>query len=459
MKIGRIAILTLVFLPDIVFGATWTWASAESTNSPPNYRYMATVATTTQFVTSLETSMGFNVDLGDGTITQSLYMDVYKGDPQGDPDDWEYVTVGIIDDTNYVNQSLITNYQTVTWSFGNGFWMTESTGTSTSWIFLITDSDNDVWDYALRRDVLEGWTGWQSGIVRTDTNATQNYVEGALPPTFSSIPASSSAIIEISDPCEATNKTSCFYGHATTSDPILINGIANPIMSYANGWGVVSTLYDISGNVIDQTSTYFYDSSPNQTFSGVVYWTEAISQLAILRVCQAPIDGTWSFGDEFCANVSIGWELSTASTSEYVVGLIEQGVNPLTEGYGAEQNQNFVPNESLQELMEQYFEDIKTLGPLVLIDEARDYLDEIETGTTSTSTFGVTFDFNRFGISSTTSYVDISGMALMAETLLDCDNESTTCFFEWVDYFLWGLFWIFIFVRTFSGQWIRLSPT
>lgn len=448
-----LATFTLLLIPDVSFAAL-TYITGRTGDSFPTYVALSNVATSTQYVSSMTIDMKFNDFAPYAGLDQSLYLDVYIGDPSDTVADWTYVTTGFTDDLCFPEQVKTSNVYSCKFEFGTGFWMYESDATSSSWIFYITDSGDDGWDYGVLYDNLEPYTGFQWSYHKSTNGDQWDSGLGVVWPIFSSIPASSTYPIQLTNPCaDVPDSSACTYGHSTTTDPILVSGVANPIMSYADGWSVVATLFDITGNVIDQTSWNYLDSSETESFSGVVYWTEAISQLATLKVCQVPTTGVWTADGSLCAVAVIGWELSTASTTEYVASLIAQGYNPV------DVTDTFSVNNPLQEsnAFDEIVRDFVDLGIMAVWYDTDDIVKAIEENGAATGTFGFTIDFDRFNISSSTPYVDLSAMAAYAEDMLDCDNASTTCLFEWIDYFLWGIFWIFIIGRILTGRWMKIS--
>jgi len=100
------------------------------------------------------------------------------------------------------------------------------------------------------------------------------------------------------------------------------------------------------------------------------------------------------------------------------------------------------------------FENVKTFGAFGFWIPFQTTLlgvleDQMLNGTSSTSTvttFDIPLDMSAFGLPATDAHLPVSAMLAKADDL-------SPNLFIYIDYFLWGLFWLFILSRILSGAW------
>lgn len=273
--------------------------------------------------------------------------------------------------------------------------------------------------------------------------------------------------IALDAPCVTSSWSyACTYGLASTTDVVTIVGTSTLDMSINDTtYMLVAKWISSNGNVFDESLAIVDVNNNPVRFQLTVSRTydEEVSALSEIQVCQYFDDLSLMSGyttiisdPTRCASVIIGADISTASTTALAgdLGWLDPETN-LDAGWNG--NPVPMPSDNVESDFVNFdylYEVVKNFGVFAFFFPTMQILqlqlaDYALTGTSSTSTdttFDIPLDMSAFGLPATTAHLPVSEMFAEAENL-------SPDFFTYIDYFLWGFFWLFILSRILSGAW------
>jgi len=114
--------------------------------------------------------------------------------------------------------------------------------------------------------------------------------------------------------------------------------------------------------------------------------------------------------------------------------------------------------QEAQSFVSEWVEKVKAFAFFAVLFVNEDlYYGRVSTSTAS-STFVLSYDMSAFGLPAPTGdgLIDISAVYKNIPELAGCNIPGQACIFTYIDYMLWGLFWLFIFSRILHGAWHTL---
>lgn len=289
--------------------------------------------------------------------------------------------------------------------------------------------------------------------------------------------------IILSDPCETDNYSyPCTYGLASTTEYVTITGTSTLNSSItSNTYNLTGVWVSSNGNVFDSTIAIVNKNNNPVHFELTLYrpYSREVSTLGFIYVCQNFDDlsimsgySTLISDPTLCARIIIGNDISTASTTAVAgeLGLLDPVTNADLGWTGSLGNGLGGTTGGSDDLFEwdYWLDKVSTIGVFAfwlpfmyhiqnnVTPDAVNYAGDLisnyttEISTTTDIVFNIPLNMSAFGLPTTTAALPITSMLQYAET-------QSPNLFQYINYFLWGLFWLFILSRILSGAWHPLD--